>query len=81
LVLPMLQALAINTHLRELACTVDEDGMSRHLVIDVLLPSVRANTGLRKLNLGMAGVLPNSPVYEACELVEQRGRTDANSNV
>ena len=45
--LPVLDALARNTHLRELDC--HNVGMSDQFAQDIFLPAMRANTGLRKL--------------------------------
>ena len=44
---PLLDALALNTHLRELNCS--DVGMSEVFARDVFLPAVRANTSLRTL--------------------------------
>jgi hypothetical protein len=46
---PLLDALPHNTHLREL--DVSDNGMSEAFARDVLLPAVRANTGLRELTM------------------------------
>ena len=44
---PLLDALALNTHLRELDCS--NTGMSEAFARHVFLPAVRANTSLRTL--------------------------------
>jgi Ran GTPase-activating protein (RanGAP) involved in mRNA processing and transport len=44
---PVVEALRHNTHLTKLAC--NQNNMSEAFARDVLLPAVRANTGLRKL--------------------------------
>ena len=45
---PLLDALAVNTHLRVL--NINAHIMSREFLRDVLLPAVHANTGLRQLS-------------------------------
>jgi hypothetical protein len=47
---PLFGALATNTHLRSLACS--HNNISDACARDVLLPAVRANTGLRVLDTG-----------------------------
>jgi hypothetical protein len=47
---PLFEALPTNTHLRELRCS--ENRMSEAFAAGVLLPAVRANTGLRTLHTG-----------------------------
>lgn len=73
---PMLEALAVNTHLRVLSCLYRGDGpgtmVSTELAVSVLLPSLRANTGLRELDLGFLSCFPGTALYEARQLVAER---------
>ena len=66
-------ALAHNTHLRELGCF--NTGMSARFARDRLVPAVRANTSLRKLNASEQwadGAAP-AELLEAEQLVAARG--------
>ena len=73
---PLLQALARNTHLRELDCC-DVGIMSEQFAQGVFLPAVRANTGLRKLAASeyygdWVGMRAPAAVLEAEALVAAR---------
>ena len=67
---PIVQALPLNCHLRELS--VADNGMIEELAREQLLPAVRANTTLRKLTCGH---YPRNPAaVEAEELVRRRAQ-------
>ena len=72
---PLLDALAHNTHLQELTCS--NVGMSEAFARDRLLPAIRENTSLRKLNAspfwgGVAHGRAPAEVLEAEALVAAR---------
>ena len=67
---PIVEALALNRHLREL--DVNSNDMSEEFARDLLLPAVRANTTLRKLVCDDQESGPSAP--EAERLVRRRGQ-------
>ena len=70
---PIVDALALNRHLREL--NVWRSGMSAQFAHERLLPAVRANTTLRELRFA-DGRLTGPAAAEAEELVRRRGQHD-----
>jgi hypothetical protein len=68
---PVLDALPSNTHLRKLNC--ERNALSDACVRERLLPAVRANAALRKLNAG--GTL-NQSAAEAEALVQRRANAE-----
>jgi hypothetical protein len=67
---PLLEALPANAHLRELS--VAGSSMSAVFARDVLLPAVRANSGLRKLSAGNNWNIGDAVAREAEALVAAR---------
>ncbi len=66
---PLFDALPANTHLRKLDC--GRNALSDAFVRERLLPAVRANSSLRKLNTGLYG-LDADATPEAEALVQRR---------
>jgi hypothetical protein len=75
---PLVEALRVNTHLRTLH--ISDNRLSDGFLRDVVLPAVRANTGLRELHAAvgmfMAG---NAYAREAEALVRARGVAAASA--
>jgi hypothetical protein len=71
---PIVEALALNRHLREL--DLRDNGMREAFAREQLLPAVRANTTLQKLRCGTHETGPGVAGAEAQELVRGRGQRD-----
>jgi hypothetical protein len=69
---PVFQALPYNTHLRTLECTTSFTTLSEHFARTVVLPTVRANTGLEELAVAADGTPAESALCAAEELVSAR---------
>ena len=70
---PIVEALALNHHLRELNC--HSNGTSDAFARERLLPAVRANTSLRTLRC-QDPILGPVAAWEAEELVRRRRQHD-----
>jgi hypothetical protein len=69
---PLVDALPANTHLR--ALDISYNNLSGAFAADVLLPAVRANTGLRQLRAALGFSIPGSAhAHRAEALVRARG--------
>jgi hypothetical protein len=71
---PVFQALPYNTHLRTLQCRHRDKGtqMSEAFAHDVVLPTVRANTGLENLDVAADDTPAESALCAAEDLVADR---------
>jgi hypothetical protein len=67
---PLIEALRVNTHLRELHCGASDP--TDAFAANVLLPAVRANTSLRELKYYPQHGEQPSPAHEAMQLVRAR---------
>jgi hypothetical protein len=70
---PLFDALARNTHLRSLLC---HGCMTEPFALERLLPAVRANTSLLRLQTGRGWVDPTSAREAEALVAQQRRRTD-----
>ncbi len=68
---PIVEALAVNRHLRELDC--HNNRMSEAFALERLQPTLRANTTLRSLSCAY-NLRPETAAVEAEELVRRRGQ-------